>query len=710
MNDTMTQKKGQKGGLDTLQLLDLMSDIHGQPNWRHMANRAWAYYDGDQLPTAVRETLQERGQPLTIHNLIAPTIDGVLGMEAKSRTSLMVIADDANDDEGDSIAEAINAEFADAWRLGNGDRACADSYKSQIGVGIGWGEVRRSSDPFGPKYKISSIHRDEIDFDWHTKEPDLSDCRWIRRRRWMDLDQALTICPEKADILRYSVGDWGEFNSSMATDSVSPDLVSAFDEFQAFERNAIEWRSSDRKRLLLQVIYYRTYQTKDVLFLDTGRVIEYDKFNLLHIAAIHAGRAQLERRPCSVIREAWFAGPHPLVDRPCSAPYGMFPLVPFWGYRKDSTGEPYGLIARAMPAQDEVNFRRIKLSWLLTAKRIIADEDATNLSKSQLIEQIERADGYIPLNPDRQNKTTAADALQVQQDFNIASQQFQVMQDSAKLIQDTMGVYSAFLGQESAAKSGVAIANLVEQGSTTLAELNDNYRFSRQQIGSLLLGYLMEDLGQRRNYAVTINKDDKTKRKTIQLNVTAEDGKLTNDITRLSARISLAPINQTPAYKQQLEERMSKVIAVLPDAAKPAAFNILVELMDIPGKAEFIERVRESLNIAKKPDEMTPEEQQAAQQQAQQAQAQQDLAMREIMAKVAKVEAEAARWQAEAQRVAALVDSQRFDDAKTQAETGKILQDMEMIATENERLKMELSSLQQQAMQQIEAQLDAMQL
>ena len=61
-------------------------------------------------------------------------------------------------------------------------------------------------------------------------------------------------------------------------------------------------------------------------------------------------------------------------------------------------------------------------------------------------------------------------------------------------------------------------------------------------------------------------------------------------------------------------------------------------------------------------------------------------------------------------RVAALVDSQRFDDAKTQAETGKILQDMEMIATENERLKMELSSLQQQAMQQIEAQLDAMQL
>ena len=68
MNDTMTSKKSQKGGLDTMQLLDLMSDIHGQPNWRAMANRAWAYYDGDQLPSAVKSTLQERGQPLTALN------------------------------------------------------------------------------------------------------------------------------------------------------------------------------------------------------------------------------------------------------------------------------------------------------------------------------------------------------------------------------------------------------------------------------------------------------------------------------------------------------------------------------------------------------------------------------------------------------------------------------------------------------------------
>ncbi|MBM9538961.1 portal protein, partial [Desulfobulbus alkaliphilus] len=79
-------KAPEKGGLDTPRLLKLMSDINGQPDWRSLANRACAYYDNDQLPPAVKKALDERGQPITIHNLIAPTIDGVLGMEAKSRT------------------------------------------------------------------------------------------------------------------------------------------------------------------------------------------------------------------------------------------------------------------------------------------------------------------------------------------------------------------------------------------------------------------------------------------------------------------------------------------------------------------------------------------------------------------------------------------------------------------------------------------------
>lgn len=61
-------------------------------------NKACAYYDGDQLPPEVLQVLKDRGQPMTIHNLIAPTVDGVLGMEAKTRTDLVVMSDEPDDE------------------------------------------------------------------------------------------------------------------------------------------------------------------------------------------------------------------------------------------------------------------------------------------------------------------------------------------------------------------------------------------------------------------------------------------------------------------------------------------------------------------------------------------------------------------------------------------------------------------------------------
>ncbi|WP_439840169.1 portal protein [Aeromonas veronii] len=702
-------KAPEKGGLDTARLLKLMSDINGQPDWRSMANRACAYYDGDQLPPEVSKVLKERGQPITMHNLIAPTIDGVLGMEAKSRTELMVIADD-HDEEIELLAEAVNAEYADMCRLGGLDRARGGAYAGQIKAGLEWIEVCRRDDPFGPRYKFSNVHRDEVFWDWHSREPDLSDCRWLMRRRWFDVDEAKTMLPSKADILERSINDWADIVNLTSIEGMDPNLVSAYEEWSQFSSKEVEWCSRERDRVLLQVVYYRTYTTRQVLLLDSGRALEFDKGNQLHRAAVAMGKARVERRPVAVIRESWFVGPHHLVDRPCSAPHNMYPLVPFWGYRKDRTGEPYGLIARAMPAQDEVNLRRIKLTFLLQAKRVIMDKDATNMSRAQVLEEVERPDGYIELNQDRQNKTSVSDAFKVEQDFNVAAQQFEVMQDSVKLIQDTMGVYAAFLGQGTTGQSGVAISNLVEQGATTLSEINDNYRMGCQLVGQLALSYLLEDMANKRNYKVTINRDDPRRRKAVVLNVEAEDGQLTNDVTRLRAHIALAPIQQTAAYKQQLAERMTQAMAQLPPEAAAACFDLLVELMDVPRKAEFVERIRNALGIQKDPDEMTDEERAAAEQQAEQAQLQQDLAMREMQAKLAELEAKAAKWQEEAKRISKLTDSIRFEDALKQAQTGKTLQEMERLAAERDTLQSEQAVLQAQLLETIQQQIDLIEL
>ena len=689
------------------QLQALCSDIDSQPKWRDAANKACAYYDGDQLPPEVLQVLKDRGQPMTIHNLIAPTVDGVLGMEAKTRTDLVVMSDEP-DDETEKLAEAINAEFADACRLGNMNKARSDAYAEQIKAGLSWVEVRRNSDPFGPEFKVSTVSRNEVFWDWLSREADLSDCRWLMRRRWMDTDEAKATFPGMAQVIDYAIDDWRGFVDTTVTEGQPSPLMSAWEEYQSWDRKENEWLQRERRRVLLQVVYYRTFERLPVIELSNGRVVAFDKNNLMHAVAVASGRVQVRVGRVSRIREAWFVGPHFIVDRPCSAPQGMFPLVPFWGYRKDKTGEPYGLISRAIPAQDEVNFRRIKLTWLLQAKRVIMDEDATQLSDNELMEQIERPDGIIKLNPARKNQKSVADVFRVEQDFQVASQQFQVMQESEKLIQDTMGVYSAFLGQDSNASSGVAISNLVEQGATTLAEINDNYQFACQQVGRLLLAYLLDGLKKRRNHAVVINRDDRQRRQTIVLNAEGDNGELTNDISRLNTHIALAPVQQTPAFKAQLAQRMSEVIQGLPPQVQAVVLDLWVNLLDVPQKQEFVERIRAALGTPKSPDEMTPEEQQAAQQQQAQEQQQQELQMREMAGRVAKLEAEAARAQAAAQRDnagaqrdVAAAQGQRYVDALNQAHTAEIITGIPNMEQEQEALQQQMLHTLQQRMHEL---------
>lgn len=689
------------------QLQALCSDIDSQPKWRDAANKACAYYDGDQLPLEVLQVLKDRGQPMTIHNLIAPTVDGVLGMEAKTRTDLLVISDDP-DDETEKLAEAINAEFADACRLGNMNKARSDAYAEQIKAGLSWVEVRRNSDPFGPEFKVSTVSRNEVFWDWLSREADLSDCRWLMRRRWMDTDEAKATFPGMAQVIDYAIDDWRGFVDTTVTEGQPSPLMSAWEEYQSWDRKENEWLQRERRRVLLQVVYYRTFDRLPVMTLSSGRVVAFDKNNLMHAVAVASGRVQVRVGRVSRIREAWFVGPHFIVDRPCSAPQGMFPLVPFWGYRKDKTGEPYGLISRAIPAQDEVNFRRIKLTWLLQAKRVIMDEDATQLSDNELMEQIERPDGIIKLNPARKNQKSVADVFRVEQDFQVASQQFQVMQESEKLIQDTMGVYSAFLGQDSNASSGVAISNLVEQGATTLAEINDNYQFACQQVGRLLLAYLLDDLKKRRNHAVVINRDDRQRRQTIVLNAEGDNGELTNDISRLNTHIALAPVQQTPAFKAQLAQRMSEVIQGLPPQVQAVVLDLWVNLLDVPQKQEFVERIRAALGTPKSPDEMTPEEQEAAAQQQALEQQQAELQMREMTGRVAKLEAEAARARAAAQRDnagaqrdVAAAQGQRYVDALNQAHTAEIITGIQNMEQEQEVLQQQMLHTLQQRMHEM---------
>lgn len=666
-----------RGQFTQTQLLNLMGDIDGQPDWRTDANRCSAYYDGDQIPPQVAAVLEERGQPVECQNLIAPAIDSVLGTEAKTRSDLRVEANYENDDM-EKLAEALNAEFYTVCQEMRIDRVRSDAYAGQIKAGLSWVEVRRNPDVTGPRYIAEQINRNEVDWDWLSKKPDLRDARWVRRRRWIDLDEAVMLFPQRAETLKNAVGTWDTFDDIERIDGDDVDLRSGWEERQTWSRNEAEYLSTSRDRIMLYVIYYRVYERIPMLALPTGKMVEYDKNNVAHAVAVASGRVKVEMRLVSFIRESWWAGPYHLGDRPCDAPQGMFPLVPFWGFRKDQSGIPYGLVSRMISAQNSYNFRHLKVTWLLQASQVIMDSDATNMTAEQVRKEANRPDGVFVLNADRKNKTKAADALQINRDSSVSAQQMQVMEYDRQNIQDCAGIYSSYMGQDtSGVVSGIAVSNLVEQSSTTLAEINDNYTMACNALGELVLNYLLEDLKQKTSYTIVVNRKDKRRRKVVTINTPGDDGKITNDISRLDARIVLAPIDSTPAYRAQLADRLIGIIQKLPPQAQSAVIDLVLELVEIPNKDEFIDRVSRALGT-QDPQYMTDEEKQASQQQAKLNEFAQALQFKQQIAEIQNKDADTASKQASANKSQASADGQKYSDGLTMAQTGQIMQQMEL--------------------------------
>ncbi|MEX2964510.1 hypothetical protein [Microbulbifer sp. TYP-18] len=633
----------QQGGLPLRKLERFLDDIRVQPEWRSEADRACAYYDSNQITPEMRELLESRGQPILTHNLMAPAIDGVLGLEARTRADWVVRPDD---DDSVEVAEGINERLNEAARMTRVDKACADAFAGQVKCGLDWVEVTRGRDPFAYPYRCKRVHRNEIFWDWHA-DPDLANARWLLRRRWVDKDEAQLAFPGHKHLIEFACQGWDGFDTEYQL-MQRDDLLGAYSDYTSTDMFLQDWWDSDRERALIYEVYYRHYVERPVMFTREGHVLEVDPRNRMHQALLASNRVQVRTMTFPKMRLAYFIGPHRLVDIPSPHPHNQFPYVPFWGFREDTTYVPYGLGRRMMPAQDEVNVRRQKLTFLLNKVHVVKDEDALagNMSDEEMLDEFYRADGVVNLNPTRTTRNN--NAFRVEQQTHVAAQQFSVMQEAQRIIQETAGVYSAFLGQESGAKSGVAIDSLVEQGSTTLAELTDNYRFARQQVGELLMAQVIHDLSHRPDVAVSRNVGKPDKTKVIVLNGTEGTGQpRTNLVTKAKLQVVLGDIASTPSYRAQVSQRMMELASSLPPDMQMVMLDLIVESTDLPKRDEIVKRIREVTGRGN-PEDLTPE-QRAQMQQAQQfEQAMQQLGMAEAQEKVRKLAAEAAKLEAQA--------------------------------------------------------------
>jgi hypothetical protein len=631
---------------------NFMYELITQPAWRREADKCADYYDGNQLTEDLREKLQERGQPPLIDNLIKPTVDTVLGMEARTRTDWRVRPEDDEQCE-DNLAEALSIKLKIAEQESRADRAISDAYAALVKAGLGWVEVARESDPFKCPYRVRYIHRRELFWDWRSEQPDLSDARYLIRRRWLDLDHAVAMMPQYANLFRMTCNAWSGFDPLL--DGQDTGLVRAFDTERDTRMASADWRDVVRQKICMNEIWYRKWVRGYVMELPNGTVKEVDFNNPKHNEAIIAGVVKVRQATFQKVRLAWYAGPHFLYDVPSPYRHNQFPYVPFFGYREDLTGAPYGLIRSMISPQDEINARKSKMLWHLNSRRVITDQDAVP-NHNVAMQEVARPDAYIILNKDRKPSSQ----FKVEPGGELASQQFQVLVESKATISEASGVHKTAMGQQTGASSGIAINTLADQGTNTLAELNDNHQFARRLVGEMLFDLVVQDLVKRGETRVTTGEGKR--KRTIVLNQPAFDDQgrptILNNVAKVRAKVVLDDIPSTPTARLQQLQQLTELTKALPPQTQAIVMDFVIEAMDLPNRHQIADRLR-AANGFPDPDQFDQQlEEQRQQERALQAKQQKQVQQTQVLdaaektARTRKMHAEADRIQRDLQQSA----------------------------------------------------------
>lgn len=659
-----------EGGLSYDKMNSFLGEIMYQPPWRARADIEADYYDSNQHTAEELAELQAKGIPPIVVNLIAPTINMVLGLEAKTRRDWLVRLD-KNADNAEDLASAMGVKLKEAERMSGADRAISDAYGHQVKVGLGWVEVNYNRmNPFGYQFACNYVHRREIWWDWHDDDPKLKKARYLVRRKWYDVDVAVAYFPqhkERIETLWRGLANFDPTSLNYAS-AMYIDLAHERD----FSWGEEEWKDTIRKRVCLYEVWYRTYERGMIVRYNNGRVTQFDEKNEVMRAAVMAGIAELEPAVIPRMRLSYWMGPHRLMDMETPFPHDDFPYVPFWGFREDRTGAPYGMIRAMRPLQDEVNARRSRMLWQLSAKRVLVDKDAVDDHK-KLQQEVARPDAYVKVNT-MKGKFGIRDRIAIEDNSALTSQQFDVYQDSKKTLQDAGGIYQEMLGKAGAADSGVAISQLIDQGTTTLAEINDNYALARAQVGNLLLSLVVESM-QGKPESIPVTKMGATKK--VKFNEPREDkvtGKkyLNNDVARLQMMVVLDEVPQTPTYRMQQFQQITEMVKGMPEQVQMALIDIVINASDMPEKQEALKRIRDMLGIGNKsPEDMNEQELAEFQQKQEQQQVIQQLQQRLQESEAALQEANVSLTRAKTQNTVASTD-------KIVAETDLIQQEHHM--------------------------------
>lgn len=614
------------------------------------------FYDSLQWDPEDAQVLRDRGQMPLVYNEVAPMIDWLIGTERRTRVDWRVMPRTEDDVEMADVKTKLLKYNHDVNRVSyNRSRAFADAVKS----GVGWIDDGVRDDP--TTEVIYNKYEDWRNVLWDSRgsyELDLSDARYLFRWRWVDEDIAVMMFPDRSTQIRSCVEDTQHSSTADAEEDTwytAEDLLSgAKSGTLRASGNGIMFDGKRRRVRLIECQYRKPVMSK-IVTAGPFKGKFFNESDGAMVQALSQSSGSIVDKVVMRVHVAVFTESHMLAMGPSVFRHNRFSLTPIWCYRRGRDRQPYGAIRRVRDVQQDLNKRASKALFMLNTNQVIADEGAVE-DWNVLRDEVDRPDGLIVKK--------AGKELRIQRDTDAATGQIQMMTLDAQSIQKSAGVSQENMGRQTNAVSGQAIKARQDQGSVVTTEPFDNLRFATQVSGEKQLSLSEQFYTEEKVIRLT---GAKGAIEWVKINAPEQqpDGsvRFINDITASTADFVVSETDYAGTMRQVMFDALNQMAVRLPPEISLRLMTIAMEFSDLPNKDQVAEQFRKLTGERDENKPMTPEEQ--AQQESQmQAQAeslqmQRESAMaaldeqrakvREINARAAKLESDAAMsgWNAQ---------------------------------------------------------------
>lgn len=385
---------------------------------RKLSERDRDYYDHKQLTAEEIATLKKRGQPDVVINRIQPKINYLIGYEATNRTDPKAFPRTPMDEAASEAATDALRYTEDASEL---KQHFSSTWEHMLIEGYGGLELVIEPGA-NDQNEIRAVgwDWDRLFYDPHSRKPDFSDARYLGGVIWLDVEDATARWPDHADEIERAMTE----RTASETHDDRP-------------THKAWYTSGKRKRVRVVQMYHRNERGEWLHCTFTkGAKLE---------SMVVPFRDQDGKSWCPMILQSAF------VNR---------------------SNERYGLVRQMISVQDEVNKRRSKALHRLSMRQVRAEAGAVadiDLAKQELA----KPNGWIETNPGFDFEILPAGDL--------LAAELQMLQEAKNEI-ELMGPNAAMQGKDGDAPSGRAILANQQGGQTEISFLVDRHRHFKRRV------------------------------------------------------------------------------------------------------------------------------------------------------------------------------------------------------------------------------------